>query len=131
MSAIHRSIVKTADAPQAIGPYSQAVKTDSLVFVSGQIALDPATGSMVDSDIRAETRQAMTNLAAVLTAAGSSIENVVKATLFIRDMDDFAMINEVYGEFFPSDPPARACVEVSRLPKDARVEVECIALLKR
>jgi 2-iminobutanoate/2-iminopropanoate deaminase len=131
MSAIHRSIVKTADAPQAIGPYSQAVKTDTLVFVSGQIALDPATGSMVDSDIRAETRQAMTNLAAVLTAAGSSIENVVKATLFIRNMDDFAMINEVYGEFFPSDPPARACVEVSRLPKDARVEVECIALLKR
>ncbi len=131
MSAIHRSIVKTADAPQAIGPYSQAIKTDTLVFVSGQIALDPATGSMVDSDIRAETRQAMTNLAAVLTAAGSSIENVVKATLFIRDMDDFAMINEVYGEFFPSDPPARACVEVSRLPKDARVEVECIALLKR
>ena len=131
MSAIHRSIVKTADAPQAIGPYSQAIKTDTLVFVSGQIALAPATGSMVDSDIRAETRQAMTNLAAVLTAAGSSIENVVKATLFIRNMDDFAMINEVYGEFFPSDPPARACVEVSRLPKDARVEVECIALLSR
>ncbi|WP_373500749.1 RidA family protein [Desulfococcus sp.] len=131
MSAPHRTIVKTADAPQAIGPYSQAVKTDALVFVSGQLALDPATGMLVDSDIRTETRQAMNNLRNILIAAGSSLENVVKVTLFIKNMDDFAMINEVYGEFFPADPPARACVEVARLPKDAHFEVEAIALLNR
>lgn len=131
MSSIQRSIVKTADAPQAIGPYSQAVKTDALVFVSGQLALDPATGTLVDSDIRTETRQAMNNLRNILMAAGSSLENVVKVTLFIKNMDDFAMINEVYGEFFPVDPPARACVEVARLPKDAHFEVEATALLNR
>ncbi|AOY57537.1 MULTISPECIES: RidA family protein [Desulfococcus] len=129
MSANKRSIVRTSDAPQAIGPYSQAVKTDTLVFVSGQIALDPATGSLIDSDIRTETRQAMTNLGNILIAAGSSLDKVVKATLFIRNMDDFAMINEVYGEFFSTDPPARACVEVARLPKNAHVEVEAVALL--
>lgn len=131
MSTAHRTIVKTADAPQAIGPYSQAVKTDTLVFVSGQLALDPATGTLVDSDIRTETRQAMNNLKNILIAAGSSLENVVKVTLFIKNMDDFAMINEVYGEFFPADPPARACVEVARLPKDAHFEVEAVALLNR
>ena len=129
MNATHRSIVKTADAPKAIGPYSQAVKTDTLVFVSGQLALDPATGNLVDSDIRKETRQAMNNLKNILTAAGSCLENVVKVTLFIKNMDDFAMINEVYGEFFPADPPARACVEVARLPRDAHFEVEAVALL--
>ena len=129
MNTTRRSIVKTADAPKAIGPYSQAVKTDTLVFVSGQLALDPATGNLVDSDIRKETRQAMNNLKNILTAAGSSLENVVKVTLFIKNMDDFAMINEVYGEFFPADPPARACVEVARLPKDAHFEVEAVALL--
>lgn len=129
MNTTRRSIVKTADAPKAIGPYSQAVKTDTLVFVSGQLALDPATGDLVDSDIRKETRQAMNNLKNILTAAGSSLENVVKVTLFIKNMDDFAMINEVYGEFFPADPPARACVEVARLPKDAHFEVEAVALL--
>ena len=131
MNATRRSIVKTADAPKAIGPYSQAVKTDTLVFVSGQLALDPDTGNLVDSDIRKETRQAMNNLKNILTAAGSSLENVVKVTLFIKNMDDFAMINEVYGEFFPADPPARACVEVARLPKDAHFEVEAVALLNR
>lgn len=131
MSAAHRTIVQTADAPKAIGPYSQAVKTDALVFVSGQLALDPATGNLVDSDIRAETRQAMKNLRSILVAAGSSLENVVKVTLFIKNMDDFAMINEVYGEFFAADPPARACVEVARLPRDARVEVEAVALTGR
>ena len=129
MSSANRSIVNTADAPKAIGPYSQAVKAGTLVFVSGQIALDPATGTLLDADIRTETRQAMNNLKSILVAAGSSLENVVKATLFIRNMDQFAMINEVYGEFFPADPPARACVEVSRLPKDAHVEVEAVALL--
>lgn len=131
MNSPRRTIVQTGDAPRAIGPYSQAVKTDTLVFVSGQLALDPATGMLVDSDIRAETRQAMNNLRNILVAAGSSLENVVKVTLFIKNMDDFAMINEVYGEFFPADPPARACVEVARLPKDARFEVEAVALLNR
>ena len=129
MNATRRSIVKTADAPKAIGPYSQAVKTDTLVFVSGQLALDPVTGNLVDSDIRQETRQAMNNLKNILAAAGSSLENVVKVTLFIKNMDDFAEINEVYGEFFPADPPARACVEVARLPRDAHFEVEAVALL--
>lgn len=131
MNSPRRTIVQTGDAPRAIGPYSQAVKTDTLVFVSGQLALDPATGMLVDSDIRSETRQAMNNLRNILIAAGSSLENVVKVTLFIKNMDDFAMINEVYGEFFPADPPARACVEVARLPKDARFEVEAVALLNR
>lgn len=131
MNSPRRTIVQTGDAPRAIGPYSQAVKTDTLVFVSGQLALDPATGMLVDSDIRSETRQAMNNLRNILIAAGSSLENVVKVTLFIKNMDDFAMINEVYGEFFPADPPARACVEVARLPKDAHFEVEAVALLNR
>jgi len=130
MSATNRIIVKTPDAPQAIGPYSQAVKTDTFVFVSGQLALDPTTGNLIDSDIRTETRQAMINLRNILIAAGSSLDRVVKATLFIKNMDEFAMINEVYGEFFPTDPPARACVEVSRLPRNAHVEVEAVALLK-
>jgi 2-iminobutanoate/2-iminopropanoate deaminase len=125
----NRNVVRTREAPQAIGPYSQAVKTDTLVFVSGQLPMDPASGNLVVSDIQTETRQALNNLKQVLTAAGSSLPNVVKTTLFIKNMDDFPLINEVYGEFFLDDPPARACVEVARLPRDARVEVEAIALL--
>jgi 2-iminobutanoate/2-iminopropanoate deaminase len=128
MAEAQREIVATDQAPGAIGPYSQAVKTDRMVFVSGQLALDPATGDLLQDDIQAETRRAMQNLKAILQAAGSGLDKVVKTTLFIRDMSDFALINEVYGEFFPEDPPARACVEVARLPKDARFEVEAIAL---
>lgn len=124
-----RTIVATDKAPGAIGPYSQAVQTGSMVFVSGQLAIDPATGELVTTDIRQETRQALTNLEAILVAAGSSLKNVVKTTVFIADMDQFAEINAVYAEFFKEDPPARACVEVARLPKDANVEVEAIALL--
>ncbi|MGB5985492.1 MAG: RidA family protein [Desulfobacterales bacterium] len=124
-----KTIVSTDQAPGAIGPYSQAVKTDSLVFVSGQLPLNPETGDLVTDDIAAETRQSMENLKAILEAAGSGMDRVVKATVFIADMDDFPAINAVYGEYFQGDPPARACVEVARLPKDARVEVEAVALL--
>lgn len=124
-----RTIISTDKAPGAIGPYSQAVKTDALVFVSGQLALDPASGNLVTSDIKAETRQALENLKHILQAAGSSLEKVVKTTLFIKEMNDFPVINDVYAEFFKNNPPARACVEVARLPKDAHFEIEAVALL--
>lgn len=124
-----RTIVSTDKAPGAIGPYSQAVKTDSLVFVSGQLGLDPANGSLVNNDIQTETRQALENLKHVLQAAGSRLDKVVKTTLFIKEMDDFPLINDTYAEFFQDDPPARACVEVARLPKDANFEIEAVALL--
>ncbi len=130
MSDPTRKIVSTPDAPGAIGPYSQAVKTDTMVFVSGQLALDPATGALQNDDIQTETRAALTNLKAILEAAGSSLALVVKTTLYIKDMNDFPVINEVYGEFFKTDAPARACIEVARLPKDGNVEVDAIALLK-
>ena len=129
MQTATRTIVKTDKAPGAIGPYSQAVKTDSMVFVSGQLAFDPASGNLVVDDIQKEVRQAMNNLAAVLEGAGSSLAKVVKTTLFIKSMDDFPLINAVYAEFFQQDPPARACVEVARLPRDAHFEIEAIALL--
>ena len=124
-----RSIISTDKAPGAIGPYSQAVKTASMVFVSGQLALDPATGNLINDDIKSETRQAVENLKNILEAAGSSLEKVIKTTLFIKNMSDFPVINEVYGQFFQHDPPARACVEVARLPKDANFEIEAVALL--
>ena len=125
----NRTIVSTDKAPSAIGPYSQAVKTDSMVYVSGQLAFDPATGDLITEDIKTETRQAMNNLKTILEAAGSSLEKVVKTTLFIKNMDDFPLINEVYGEFFTGDFPARACVEVARLPRDAHFEIEAVGLL--
>jgi 2-iminobutanoate/2-iminopropanoate deaminase len=129
MTETNRTIVTTEKSPAAIGPYSQAVKMNGLVFVSGQLPLHPETGVLVNDDIAAETRQAMTNLKNILEAAGSGLEKVLKTTLFIRNMDDFPVINEVYGEFFPENPPARACVEVSRLPKDAHFEVEAVGAL--
>lgn len=129
MSGVIREVVSTSEAPGAIGPYSQAIKTDSMVFVSGQLAMDPKTGVLVEGDVRVETRQALVNLQAVLEASGSNLASVVKTTVFIADMDDFPKINEVYADFFTKEPPARACVEVARLPKDARVEIEAIALL--
>ena len=124
-----RTIINTETAPAAIGPYSQAVKTDTMVFVSGQLAFDPATGNLITDDIKAEARQAMNNLKTILEASDSSLEKVVKTTLFIKNMDDFPLINEVYGEFFTKDFPARACVEVARLPRDAHFEIEAVALL--
>ena len=126
---MNREIVATKKAPSAIGPYSQAVKTRDMVFVSGQLAIDPISDVLVSGDIRKETQQALTNLKQILLAAGSGLDRVVKITLFISDMDDFNSINEVYAEFFNQDPPARACVQVARLPKDANVEVEAVALL--
>jgi 2-iminobutanoate/2-iminopropanoate deaminase len=129
MNEMKRTIVETDTAPGAIGPYSQAVKTGSLVFVSGQLAIDPATGILKQGDIQDETRQAMINLKNVLEAAGSNLEKIVKTTVFIKNMDEFPLINEAYGEFFPKEPPARACVEVARLPKDANVEIEAVGML--
>ncbi len=124
-----KKIISTEKAPAAVGPYSQAVSTAAMVFVSGQIPMDPATGSVVTGDIATQTRQVLNNLKEVLAAAGSSLDKVVKATVFITNMDDFPVVNKVYAEFFPADPPARACVEVSRLPKGVDVEIEAVALV--
>ncbi len=122
-----RSAIRTSQAPAAIGPYSQAIRSGDLLFTSGQIPLDPATGHLVDGDIQAQTRRVMANLGAVLAAAGAGFDDVVKTTIFLVDMGDFGAVNAVYGEHFPSAPPARSTVAVARLPKDARVEIEMIA----
>lgn len=122
-----KEIVSTKKAPAAIGPYSQAVKSDRLVFVSGQIPLDPDTAELVGDDIRTQTEQVLKNLSAVLAAAGSSLDQVLKITVFMIDLSEFVQMNEVYASFFEGDPPARAAVEVSRLPKDVRVEIEAVA----
>ena len=123
-----REIIKTERAPAAIGPYSQAVRAGGFVFASGQIPLDPATGQFVEGGVREQTEQVLRNLAAVLEAAGTNLGRVVKTTVFLADMDDFAAMNEVYGRYFAEDPPARATVEAARLPRDARVEIEVVAL---
>jgi 2-iminobutanoate/2-iminopropanoate deaminase len=119
--------VSSPDAPKAIGPYSQAVRAGQLLFASGQIPLDPATGSLVDGDVDAQTRRVMDNLAAVLAAAGLSFANVVRTTIYLVDMNDFASVNDVYGTYFREPYPARATVQVARLPKDARVEIDAVA----
>jgi 2-iminobutanoate/2-iminopropanoate deaminase len=125
-----RQVVKTGKAPEAIGPYSQAIKAGGFVFVSGQIAIDPETGQFVSGGIAEQTRQVMKNLAAVLEAAGSDLQLVVKTSVFLADMEEFAAMNEVYGKFFGDEPPARATVQAVRLPRDARVEIEAVALLR-
>ena len=122
-----RDAISTEAAPKAIGPYSQAVRSGSLVFVSGQIPLDPATNAMVGGDIAAQTHQVFANLRAILEAAGSSLDQVVRATVYLADMNDFATVNEIYGSYFASPAPARATVQAARLPKDARVEIDVIA----
>jgi 2-iminobutanoate/2-iminopropanoate deaminase len=123
-----KQIVRTSNAPAAIGPYSQAVKAGGLVFASGQIPIDPQTGEYVPGGIAEQTEQVLRNLKAVLKAAGSSLDQVVKTTVFLADMNDFAAMNEVYGRYFSEDaPPARATVQAARLPRDARVEIEVIA----
>ncbi len=124
-----KEIIRTDQAPSAIGPYSQAVKKNNMVFVSGQIPIDPATGEIVPGDVQAQTRQVLKNVKAVLAAAGASLEDVVKTTVFITDMNDFPRVNQVYAEFFSGMPPARACIEVSKLPKAVMVEIEAIAML--
>ena len=124
-----KAIISTAQAPAAIGPYSQAVRAGDFLFCSGQIPLDLATGSIVGSDVRVQTECVLNNLRAVLEAGGAALSKVVKATIFLVDLEDFAAVNEVYARYFTGEPPARACVQVSRLPRDARVEIEAIAYL--
>lgn len=123
-----REVIATPNAPQAIGPYSQAIKANGFVFVSGQIAINPADGTIVPGGVKEQTERVMTNLKHILAAAGSSLEKVVKSNVFLKDMSEFAVMNEVYGKFFTSAPPARATVEVARLPKDVLVEIDVIAL---
>ena len=123
-----RSTVHTDDAPRAIGPYSQAVRAGGFVFCSGQLALDPDTGQLVQGDTKAQTNRALQNIRAVLEAAGSSLEKVVRTTVYLANMNDFGMMNEMYMSFFRENPPARSTVEVSRLPREARVEIDAIAL---
>jgi 2-iminobutanoate/2-iminopropanoate deaminase len=124
-----RQTVHTDNAPAAIGPYSQAVKANGMVFLSGQIPLDPATGQLIEGNISQQTERVMKNLEAVLAASGSSLEKVVKTTVYLADMGDYAAMNEVYGKFFVKEPPARAAVQAGGLPKDARLEIDLIALL--
>lgn len=123
-----KEIIQTASAPQAIGPYSQAVKINGFVFASGQIPIDPATGEFVGGGIEEQTEQVLKNLSAVLEAAGSGLGSVIKTTVFLADMQEFTAMNGVYGKFFGQEPPARATVEAARLPRDARVEIEAIAV---
>lgn len=122
-----KEIVKTEKAPAAIGPYSQAVKYGNLVFTSGALGIDPGTGTFVEGGIQAQTKQCLENLKAILEASGSCMENVLKATVFIKDMNDFPKVNEIYGQYFTKEQPGRSCVEVARLPKDALVEIEVVA----
>ena len=124
-----RQAVSTPKAPKAIGPYSQAVRSGTLLFLSGQIPIDPATGSMIDGDITAQTHRVLQNLGEVLAAAGASFDHVVRTTIYLADMSDFGTVNEIYGTYFSQPAPARATVQAARLPKDARVEIDCIASL--
>jgi 2-iminobutanoate/2-iminopropanoate deaminase len=124
-----KDIIATDRAPRAIGPYSQAVRAGNLVFASGQIPIDPATGEFVSGGIAEQTEQVLRNLAAVFKAAGLGLDQVIKTTVFLLDMDDFTAMNEVYGRFFGEQPPARATVQAARLPRDARVEIEAIAVI--
>jgi 2-iminobutanoate/2-iminopropanoate deaminase len=127
-----RETIKTSKAPAAIGPYSQAIKTAAgkMIFTAGQIALDPASGRLIEGDIAAQTRRALENVKAILAASGAQLENVVKTTVFMADLGEFAAMNEVYGEFFPANPPARSTVEVKALPRGAKVEIEATAVLE-
>lgn len=122
-----KKVISTANAPQAIGPYSQAIEAGGFVFVSGQIPLIPATGELVEGSVEVQTARVLENLKAILEAAGSSLENVVKTTVYITNMDDFAKVNGIYGQYFQENSPARVCVEVSKLPKGALVEIDVIA----
>jgi 2-iminobutanoate/2-iminopropanoate deaminase len=125
-----RRLIATDNAPQAIGPYSQAIRSGEMIFCAGQVALDPATGKLVEGGIEEQTRRALQNLSAVLEAAGSSLSRIVKTTVFMVNLDDFKTMNQVYAEFFPSAPPARSTIQVARLPAGALVEIEAIAIIK-
>lgn len=123
-----KKIIQTDQAPAPIGPYSQAVEAGSTLYVSGQVAINPVSGELVNRDITEETKQVMKNLEAILRAAGATFDDVVKCSIFIRHMEDFALVNEAYGQYFSRNPPARETVEVSRLPKNVNVEISCIAV---
>lgn len=123
-----REVISTNDGPKAIGPYSQAIKANGFVFISGQVAIDPANQQVISGDVSAQTDRVLKNLSGILKAAGSSLEKVVRSTVFLKNMGDFAAMNEIYGKYFTSAPPARSTVEVARLPKDVLVEIDVIAL---
>jgi 2-iminobutanoate/2-iminopropanoate deaminase len=123
-----REVISTDKAPRAIGPYSQAIRVNGLIFTAGQIALDPATGQLAEGDVALQTTRVLENLKGIVEAAGSSLDRTVKATVYLKDMSDFAAMNEVYTRYFPNDPPARSTVEASRLPRDVRVEIDLIVL---
>jgi len=124
-----REIISTKDAPQAIGPYSQAIKANGFVFTSGQIAIDPSTEQVITGDVAAQTERVLRNLSEILEAGGSGLGKVVRSTVFLKNMNDFAAMNQVYGKYFSAAPPARSAVEVARLPKDVLVEIDVIALV--
>lgn len=127
---MNKTIIKTDKSPAAIGPYSQAVEVNGIIYTSGMIAIVPATGEIVEGGVEAQTKQVFDNLKALLTAAGSGLDQVFKTTVFIKDMNDFAAVNSIYATYFDGDYPARSCVEVARLPKDVLIEVEVMALKK-
>lgn len=128
---MNKTIIATEKAPGAIGPYSQAVEVNGIVYTSGVIPIDPATGRLVEGDITVQAKQAIGNLAALLEAAGASTDSTIKTTVFIKDMNDFTKVNEIYAEYFTRDFPARSCVEVARLPKDVLIEIEAIAIKEK
>lgn len=123
-----KDVISTEKGPKAIGPYSQAIRANGFIFISGQVAFDPATGQLVEGDVAKQTTRVLDNLKAIVEAAGSSLEKAIKATVFLKDMNDFTAMNEVYARYFSHQPPARSTVEVARLPRDVRVEIDLIAL---
>lgn len=125
-----RTAVSSVQAPKAIGPYSQAIRAGQILYTSGQLGMDPATGNLVDGGVEAETRQALVNLSHILSAAGTDLQSVLKTTVFLRDINDFTKMNGIYAEFFKDQPPARSAVQVAALPKGAAVEIEAVAILR-
>lgn len=126
--SLNRTVIHTDSAPKAIGPYSQAIRAGDLIFAAGQTPIDPATGNLVEGEIETQTRRVLGNIKAVLEAAGSGLDKVVKTTVFMTNLGDFARMNAVYAEYFPANPPARSTVQVAALPKGAAVEIECVAI---
>jgi len=127
---MNKEIIYSKNAPATIGPYAQGVKVGNLLFISGQLPINPKTGELLTGDIQAQTKQVIENLKAIIEEAGATLEDVVKTTVFLKDMNEFSLVNEVYGEYFKENPPARVCVEIARLPKDAQVEIEAVVLVK-
>jgi 2-iminobutanoate/2-iminopropanoate deaminase len=128
MGGFVKEVISTEKGPKAIGPYSQAIKASGLIYTAGQIPFDPSSGKLIEGDVAQQTVRVMENLKAIVEASGSSLEKTVKATVYLKDMNDFAAMNEIYGRYFPKNPPARSTVEVSRLPRDVRVEIDLIVL---